>query len=405
MFKLPSLFKSADPNLFLAVDISSSAIKCYALELFENDTGPFVEVISVYKKKLEPGIVRGGVLIDIEAISQLLAESVTDITQDIQRPVRQAIFGLSGELCISNVTTVKATRHSQDPVSQKETEEIYQKMLETSQESAQVQLSYLTGNADMDLDLITSSFVYSKLDGKRVVKTLGMDGDILETALFTCFTPTFNVKALQQIAKKAKLKIVSIGSLMYTLTESLKHKFGRHFDGVLLDMGSDLTDVGVVFGGGLVSQKTLPLGGYHFSQEISKKTGLTYFGAEEKKKQYSYSNLTETELVPVQESIEKVSALWVSGLELLFGEFVGVKTFASSVYITGGSAELPEMVDVLSSQPWTKSIPFKSPPEFAKLSINDLIFVRDTTGLCDTLEDIMPLSLSVIFLKMQGMIE
>uniref|UniRef100_A0A7C4XT57 Uncharacterized protein n=1 Tax=candidate division WWE3 bacterium TaxID=2053526 RepID=A0A7C4XT57_UNCKA len=58
----------------------------------------------------------------------------------------------------------------------------------------------------------------------------------------------------------------------------------------------------------------------------------------------------------------------------------------------------------MSKEPWTKSIPFKSPPEFSKLSVDDMKLVEDLTGSAHSLEFVVPLALSVVYLEAKGIV-
>ena len=188
------------------------------------------------------------------------------------------------------------------------------------------------------------------------------------------------------------------------LVGNLKHSKGEKFDAVIIDMGSDITDIGVAFGGGIVTTKTLPMGGAQFTHQISKKTGLSYFAAEEKKLAYSYGNLNDSEVASVQDSMERVFEIWLSGIELAFAEFTGIKTFASKVFLVGGGVMLPDIQEILTHEPWTKSIPFKSPPEFVKLGLADLPLVKDGTGKIDNPAYVLPASLALVYLEVTGLI-
>jgi hypothetical protein len=93
------------------------------------------------------------------------------------------------------------------------------------------------------------------------------------------------------------------------------------------------------------------------------------------------------------------------GVELLFQEFNGVKTFAPNIYMAGGGAELPDIYEVVTKEPWSRSIPFKSPPEFTKLSMKDLPLVIDRTGKASTMGDLVPAALSLVYLELRGLVE
>ena len=78
--------------------------------------------------------------------------------------------------------------------------------------------------------------------------------------------------------------------------------------------------------------------------------------------------------------MEDVTQLWISGLEILFAEFTGVKTFAPTLYVTGEGAEIPDIIESLDMTPWTKSIAFKAPPTVTTITSRDFTNLHDVTG-------------------------
>ncbi len=404
MFKLPFRFKSTDISKFLTIDIGSNAVKCFAFDIDDAGNIPIAEIVGVGKVNLEPDMVRGGVVIDTDGVSLALQEAIFNATSELAGKYPQAVFGLSGDLSINIMTTVKITRGKREAISQKELDGAYAKIYEAAQEEAFSELMAVTGNSDLNIELVTSSTVYTKLDGRFVPEPLGENCRVMEIALFTAFTPSFNTEIIKELAKQVGIKIAALSPGMYSLTKALKSTKGNSFDAVIMDIGSDITDISVIFGGGIVTSKCLPLGGMHFTNQIGKKTGLSHFGAEEKKKSYSYGILSEDETASLQETFENVLEIWLSGVELLFTEFTGVKTFSPTIFLVGGGATLPDISDVLTTQPWTKSIPFKSPPEFVKLSLDDLANIKDITGKAESLEDVVPASLALVYLEVNGLI-
>ena len=403
---MTALFKSSKgvPR-FITIDIGSDVVKCFVFEIDENQDPPVANIIGVGKESLPLGATRGGVIVHDEEVQEALHEALIKATEDIDSKVKDVVFGVSGDLSIGLMTTVKLARGTNDAIKEKELKEINSKIYQASLDEATSQLYELTGNSDVDLDMITSSVVYTKVDGKLVKDPIGVEGHKMEIAFFAAFCPTFHIQSLQYLAKKLNLNIVAVGSEMYSLVKSLGFSKGPIYDCAIMDIGGELTDVGIVFGGGIVATRSLPVGGYHFTSQISKKMNIPYVDAEKVKCEYSFGNLSESENLIVQNSIGDVLDTWLSGVELLFAEFTGVKTFASKIYLVGGGAELPDIVEYISKEPWTKAIPFKSPPEFSKLSLSDLSRVVDKTGRVQSKSDIMPTSLSVIYLEAKGYLD
>lgn len=392
MFNLP--FKHTDTsNKFLTVDISSTDVKVAAFYLDEGK----LKVIGTGRETLTPNTVKSGEVVDINNLEKSLEIAIHQAQLNSEETINQVVFGVSGDLSLGLMTTAKFTRPNETVISEKEIEDTYNKIVATASNQAAADILEITGNPDIDLELVTSSLAYTKVDDKRVDSAIGLNGTEVELAVFTAFTKTTHSKNLQKIARDLKLKIVAIGSNMFSFSKCLNVSKNQYIDAVLMDIGADATDVAIVFGGAVVTTKSLPIGNAHFTEEIAGKMGLTTAEAGNVRKTYCAGKLAQSETMVVQHCLEEVTELWISGLEILFAEFTGVKTFAPTLYITGEGSEIPDIVESLNMTPWTRSIAFKAPPVVSPVSARDFTNIHDLTGNIGGMGWTLPISLGAIF--------
>ena len=103
----------------------------------------------------------------------------------------------------------------------------------------------------------------------------------------------------------------------------------------------------------------------------------------------------------VEACLRNVLEIWISGVELLFSDFDGVKTFPSKIYLIGGGSSLGDVLTLLEKEPWTRNIPFKEPPVFERVSVSDLSYISDLTGKTVGHDDVMPAALSEVYLELK----
>ena len=407
MLKLPFNFgRTKKPAKFIAIDISSNYIRCAALELIDSaiSLNPSVRVISVAETLIDFGAVRSGNIVNMESVNIALESLISQIDLECEEKIRDVIFGIKGDLSLGLMTTVKVIRDLEVEISKKEFDDIYRRTLDAAGDQANDEALQITSTSDVDLEMVTTSVIYVRLDDHLVTDIVGKQGRKVELALFTAFTPVYHVRALQKLSKDLGLNILALASDMYALVKSLKVSKYQENDFVIMSVGSDMTDVAVVFGGGVVSTRSLYLGRSHFVLELCSRLGLNYTEAESKLKQYALESLSEEESLNIHDHLTEISGLWLSGIELLFGEFTGVKTFASKIFLTGEGSAIPDLLFVLRKEPWTKSIPFKSPPDVARISKNDLNFISDPGGKFDSINHISLAVLAVIYLEANDLI-
>jgi hypothetical protein len=257
------------------------------------------------------------------------------------------------------------------------------------------------GDSDTELQMITSSIVYTKLDGELLDNLLEQEGKVVEIALYNAFCPIFHIDALQKLGKKLKLNILAISPINFSLLKALKKSELESSDLVLTQIGADFTNVGVVFGGAVIKNKSLHIGYIHYVEELARIMGLTKVEAAKVLKSHSNSTLSQSESVVVQNCLTDVLDNWRDGVELLFTDFSGIKTFASHIYLFGEGVQIPEIEDELSKSPWTKNIPFKSPPNIYVLLVSDLDKIADATGSVVSHEWVGVASLAYIYEELE----
>lgn len=421
MVKLPIPFKlnfkkQSFSNSFLTLDIGSNSVKCMAFK--DEGQESIAETVSIApgthesyrrvklvgsaKEILEPNIVRAGNIINLDKAIEYVDSAMLKATEGLEKPIKDVIFGVGGELCTCIVTTVRVNRAQTNPIEQKELDNINQKTIDSAFARAQEKIARTSGDLEPEIELITSSTVYTKIDGNFTKDLLGKPATKIEIAVFTAFVPTFHLNMLQEMAEALRLDILAVTSNLYALAEALKiSKNNNLLDGIVIDIGGDTTEVGVVFGGGIVNSKVLNIGGNHFTKHLSAELGLTYLDAQKKKYDFTFGNLHGEEAENIENGLQEITDLWIKGLEVLFNDFTGIKTFASEVYLTGGGSKLPTIQDALENTPWTRSIPFRKPPEFNKIELKDLIHVQDSVGVGEQNEFVTPAALSIIYFELK----
>ncbi len=399
MINLPFISKSSkeENNRFLVVNINSDFVRC--LVLYKENGA--MKILGGGKQELDPGKVRAGSIIYPDDVAQALESAATKALEEVGGgTISDMIIGVSGDLCLGLMTTVKAKRNRSLPITGKEIEELAEKINDSAYLQAQNEYMQINGGSENELETVTSSNVYTKLDNQKVSALENKTGALIEMAVFNAFVPAHHLKSLQKVANEADLKIMAVGSEMYCLVQNVLTANTGETDFIVVEIDGDYTTVAVVFGRGIIATRTLNIGYKHFVEGVSERMGITIHEADGVVKSYMQGKLTSTEVVIVQNALKNTLEIWLSGMELLFAEYSGVKTFPPKMYFTGEGADVADLWDLLTSNEWTKSIPFKAKPEFKKLSFMDINAVSDATGKITSSEWIPTASLSIIKLEM-----
>jgi cell division ATPase FtsA len=396
MFNLPFLKKSQeDPSKFLSLNINAKDIKCLAFYF----DGECFKIIGSGNKDVPEGAVRNGMVIDKESVLEGIKSSVEQALETSGHEIRKVIFGVNGGITNGLTTTIRMKRTVKDPIKPKDIDELYNKIDEAAFVQASKRLFESTGDPDINISSVTTSDVYIKIDDKQVPNLENQSGQNIELAVFNSFVPSFHIKSLQNIANKADLDIIAIGSEMYSLTEWIKSSKEKTGDFVLINLSEDSTDVGVIFGGGIVSTRSLNIGYMHFLESISSKMGLSKKEAENVLKMYNFDKLSQSEIPIIRSCINEVLEIWIDGLKILFDDFPGVKTFASTVYLSGYGIDIKNIQQAIEEESWSSTIPFKDEPKFSKISLTHTDKIINATDKNLSAEWVFVASTSWIYKK------
>ncbi len=401
MVQLPFLSKSKDTEeKFLTLDICSTEVKCLAFYYDTEENN--LKIIGSGQKSLDQGAAKSGFIIDEDAIEMALEESIAQASQNLENPVNKVIISAPADLCHGLMTTVRAKRKKEKAIDKKELGDIYAKLRDAAFIQAQKDYLEITGDNNTELESIMETTVYAKTDNQLVKDLEGQKSTNIEMAIFNAFSPKIYLDNLQSIAKKTGLQILTIVPALYGIVQTILKTDHNLTDFVVLDISNDTTNAAVVFGKGIVSTKSLSIGMQHFTEGIMERMGLTYREADRLLKSYVKGQLTPSEGNIIRESLKDVIEVWLSGLELMFTEYTGVKTFPSKIFLTGIGAEIPELWSELTTEPWTKSIPFREPPIYQKMTFLEIKKLTDSTGKVSGAEWVSLAALSTIYTEMKG---
>lgn len=399
MLKLPFFEKPVvDENKFLSLNINARDIRCIA---FYYD-GESFKIVGSGKENLPENSVRNGIILDKDIVSEALKKAVEKATGDLSEKTNRVIVGLDGGETLGLTTTIRLKRPVKGPIQKEEIDELYSRIMEASYIQAHNKVMQISGDPDAEVESITSSDIYSKVDGQNVELLEGQNGQNIEVAVYNAFAPSFHIKNLQNIIKKCGLNIIALGSQMFALVEWLKNPPKSSSDFVLISIAEDSTDVGVIFGGGIISTKTLNIGYLHFVEAVSSKMGLSSADTQNVLTTYASGKLSTSETTVVKNCLSESLKIWMDGIRLLFEDFSGVRTFAPKIYLAGCGTEIPDILEMIKNEEWTKTIPFKATPEFSKITLSDISKVSDSTDKIKSEDWLYVCAASIIYKEIYG---
>jgi len=355
---------------FYTIDIGSDSIKIVLSEILKEEFK--LKIIDIIKIAQDHDVYKNGKILDEEKIIHSLKEAIARISEKNGIKVKNAVICISSPNSRTIMTTLKVSRHGKSPITQVENDEITQKLLENSYSSLSNIIYEESLIEDIDMEMIDLQSVYIRCDDRVVLDLEGEEASEVELCFSVSFAQSKFIHQMSDLINKSGLKILSFVPSSVAILNSLRKGKKDKLDGVILNIGASSTEAIVCFGGGIYLNKSIPMGGSDITKEISLKLKRSYIDAEKIKRLYSMGKLNPKDSSIILEIINGVLTYWHAGIEELFKNFSGVKTFAPDFYLVGGGSDLPDVKEQLFEEPWTKSIPFKSSPEFKKIDLSKL---------------------------------
>ncbi len=384
---------------FLTFDISSDTFKIYLNEEVNIENEFKLRVKHEFKEHVSREVSSFGKIHSLDKAKSVLDKmmlEVKDFTKGLS--VNEGVVILNGSNSRSIMTTLRISRNSRDEITENENNEIMQKVFETAYNEIAGIVYDETKEENVALDLLDFFPIYLSCDGREVIDLIGETGSEVEVCFSVFFGRSEEMEIFKKLLKSVGVNKVTFISSNQALLKSLKSSKKDKVDAVILDVGSNITEVIVCFGGGVLLNKVLEIGGYDLTQELSEKLKLSFLNAEKIKRFYTYNKLKEKESDIVSKVINYNLENWLNGLIVTFEDFKSVKTFPSDFYVVGGSSELPDINEMLFEEPWTKTIPFKEIPSYKKIDFVKLKKL-DKSQMSKPNEDLVPTLVSLLYLE------
>lgn len=273
-------------NIAVAIDIGTTKIYVIVAEI-EEYTGKFQ--VKGYGTSISKGM-KKGLVVDVERTASDIKQAVKEAEAMSGIEIKSACIGVSGKHIESVLTSAEVYLGEKPRII---LEEDYNKLIQVAK------------NKGINYDrrvLHEIAFNYRIDKGGIVKNPIGMQGEKLEADVHLITGSEKEIVSLKNALSSIDIEIEEIvlepyASAMAVLTSSEK-KFGT----VIVDIGGGTTDIGIYRNEKLIYSSVIPIGGEHFTNDISYVLNIDLDRADIIKKEFSYkekniSKLEEEEIV------------------------------------------------------------------------------------------------------------
>lgn len=204
----------------------------------------------------------------------------------------------------------------------------------------------------------------------------GPAGDYLAVALCNLTWPTKGLEMLERVLEDLELNLEATPPIAQAVAAALPRP-----DAILIDIGQEHTEIALAEGGTLSDLHSLPIGGHFFTQTLTRNLRLSEKHAELVKCRRGDKGRTLPPTSPVFRLLREATERWWAGVEPILQRMAGAAPLPPRLYLYGGGAQLPELMEQLRHYPWMARLPFERPPEVERLLPQQLRRLSDPRGL------------------------
>jgi len=383
-----------DADLILALDIGTEVVKALIFRVDKDQKHGVVIGVGRVPQKI--GNMQSGAVSDISGVIQSAHEAIALAKEKAQvKRVERSIIGIAGELVKGTTTTVHYERVNPEMhIGISELKMIIQKVQEKAYQRIKQQLTWETGQDDIDVKLINAAIVDVRIDGYHILNPVNFQGRDVSMSVFNAYAPMIHLGALQTIADELDLDLISIAAEPYAVARSIEVEDMLDFSAIFIDIGGGTTDIAVVRNGGLEGTKMFALGGRAFTKRLAQEFNVNFDVAEQMKIDYANGRLKNEDGARIALLYADDCRVWLGGVELSLLEFAETDLLPSRIFLCGGGSALPGIKQSLLSPEWAQKLPFAKQPQVGFLQPHDIVRIVDATGELNNPQDITPIGLA-----------
>lgn len=378
-------------SYYTILDIGTEVIKALVVKR-EDDKGI---VVGVGKVRQATTDMQAGAVADIQSVIDNCDRALTEAEDMSDVIPGQVIMGIAGEQVRGFTTTASFPRaQPQGRITQAELTTALQAVERRAMQDAVRQMSFEMGVSELNVKLVHSIVTAVSIDGYPVSNPLDFQGRVVDVSVFNTFAPLTHIGALQTIAQELDLEMVAAVAEPYALARACATDDIYEMGGIFIDVGGGTTDIALVRKGCVESTRMFALGGRSFTSRIATELKMNLDEAERFKIAHGEGRLPADQRALVRRAVGPNAEVLAQGVALTLEELAHDDELPGAIYLAGGGAALPEVVEQLSAIDWKEQLPFTRQPTVSVLTPENVKSVYDTTGLLVGCQDVTPMGLA-----------
>ncbi len=390
----------------LALDIGTEFVKAIILKTEslnqEEKPSQYGTAIGFGQQRQKSGNMLAGAVADIEGVVEVCREAIGEAVKMAKIRPKRVVIGVAGEFVKGVTVNFNYQRSKPDKeIDTIELQNILQKIQWKAFDRTRSHLAWETGRTEIEIKPINALITEVRVNGYQVTNPIGFRGKEVFFSIFNVYAPIVHLKALEAIASRLDLALVSIVAESYALTRSAD--INSASGAIFIDIGGGTTDIALVRQGRVEGIKSLSLAGRAFTKRLAQSFDFDLDLAEEIKVMYSSKKLSRPVQSKLRHILEQDARVWLDGVELVLEEFNQRNALPANILLCGGGSLLPLAKSVLrresTLQKWMDKFSFENYFCVDHIESKAIKRIKDKTGCLNGSQSIAPLALASLGLE------
>lgn len=393
--------KVNEDKTYLAVDIGTDSVKTILCKKDKTN----INIIGYSRVKQDGFSVNKAVILDRESVLEAVDASIgfafkqAEEKFDNLKLPEDIVIGIAGELVTGMPIVVNVNRDDpNEKITEEEIAKIVNKVKDMTFDSAKMEIAKEHGIPLAQLKEIDTLINSVSIDGIKLENPIDHTGDQISYRVFSSFAPKAQIESIQMLAASMKLNLTDIPVEPYSLARAVSEYTSTKEGAIIIDIGAGTSDIVVAREGDILGLKMFGIGGRTFTNRIQKEFAVDHEEAESMKLQYANDELDAYRKKEVASALKKDIKTWLLGIELSLADMDSIETFPSNIYLCGGGALLPGMLEGIMEYSWIQKLPFIKHPSVSFLYPNKVDKVVDLTRSVNNVINVTPVALARSFL-------
>ena len=295
------------------------------------------------------------------------------------------VIGLSGELIKGMTQMTRIERpNPRLPLAEAELDRLLLDNQAAALQAANAEIEREQRAAEIDLQLLNSSLISVRADGRRVLNPLDYQAMTVAFEVYSVFIPHKWLQAGQKIAEHLNLNLIAMAYKPFALARGLLAGSRQKLDeALIINVGEQSTDLAIISGGVLSYSRHFPLGLRNFERSLGRYLMFDrsdLLALQTPAGDYNLASLESEQQSRATRALAQTSLVWLQGLSLTLKD-LKLERLPGKIYLSGSGGSLGCIRESLAKPNWAQLVSLDGPAEILPLDLQAMPAVESALGV------------------------